>query len=926
MDFQDKRYVIGIDLGTTNCAVSCVDLSRDNKKDSVRLFSVPQLTGEGEFTAVDVLPSFLYIPGEYDISKEAIQHPWRKEKDRFAGVFARDHGARIPARLVSSAKSWLCHAGADREARILPFGSQIEDKVSPVQATAEYLKHVKKAWNHRVKDEDLFLENQFVVITVPASFDETARDLTLKGAAAAGLAGNVTLLEEPLAAFYSWLIRHEDDWQDHVKPEELILVCDVGGGTTDFTLITVKESEGSPRFERLAVGDHLMLGGDNMDLALAELVESKFQKHPKLSTDKWKTLCHQCRQAKERILQENEQKVRITLKGEGRALIAGTLSADLTREEVESVLMEQFFLPLQDEEDFSNAGEKVIGDFGLAYEKEKSVSRHIAAFLENQKENISKTLGTNPMPDHILFNGGALKPGLVQERIRTVIRDRFDCTDEAYPRVLENRVPDLAVGLGASYYGIVKQGSGVKVGSGSPRSYYIGVEAGSEERKKAVCLVERGLDEGSKIRLEDGSFEVLANRPVAFDMYSSSYRSGDRSGDIVDVEDSFSLMPPLKSIIKFGKNGEKKRIPVTVEAEYTEVGTLALWCRSNVSDHKWKLQFQLRDQDADTTETGVEETEVLDDKTVEKACSAVEDVFSDNASGSSSVAGIAKTIEKASQLKKNKWPLSFLRTLADRLIENSEGRLGSAEHEARWLNLAGFCMRPGFGDAFDGERIRRLWTIYLAGLKFEKQQQNRIEWWIFIRRIAGGLKAGQQRQFFQNTRAILLEEKAGKVKMSPQEHIELWMAAANMERLLVKDKVVLGKAVLKKLEPGKTRPQMFWALSRIGARRLFYGSVDRVVGAPEVTKWIHTLLKKQWTGKDPVVEPIVRMARKTDDRTRDLEPQTVEKILAWIESNRPDQKERVENVLAKRVELEKKEQSDIFGESLPAGLLLKSEG
>ncbi|MFO7753084.1 MAG: Hsp70 family protein [Desulfobacteraceae bacterium] len=926
MDFQDKRYVIGIDLGTTNCAVSYVDLSRENKKDAVRLFSIPQLTGEGEFAAVDVLPSFLYIPGEYDISKEAVQHPWKKEKDRFAGVFARDHGSRIPARLVSSAKSWLCHAGADREAGILPFGSVIEDKVSPVQATAEYLKHIKKAWNHRVKDEDLFLENQFVVITVPASFDETARDLTLKGAGAAGLGGNVTLLEEPLAAFYSWLIHHEGDWPDHVKPDELILVCDVGGGTTDFTLITVKESEGSPRFERLAVGDHLMLGGDNMDLALAELVESKFQKHPRLSTDKWKTLCHQCRQAKERILQENESKVRITIKGEGRALIAGTLSADLTREEVESVLMESFFTSLDKDDSFEAVKHKQVGDFGLAYEKESSISRHIAVFLENQRENIAKMTGREPMPDHILFNGGALKPDMVRERIRAVIRDRFECSDEAYPWVLENRVPDLAVGLGASYYGLVKQGSGVKVGSGSPRSYYIGVQAGSDNGKQAVCLVERGLDEGSRIRLEHGSFEVLANQPVVFDIYSSSYRYGDKAGDIVEPGDTLTLMPPLKSIIKFGGKGEKKKIPVTLEAEYTELGTLSLWCRSNVSDHKWRLRFQLRDQKAESGDAGVEETEVLDDETVENACSAVDDVFDENVSGTLHAAGIAKAIEKTVKIKKAKWPLSFLRTLADRLIQHSEGRFASAEHEARWLNLAGFCMRPGFGDEFDEERARRLWTVYLAGLKFEKQQQNRIEWWIFIRRIAGGLKAGQQRQFFQNTRGVLLEEKGGRVKMSPQEHIELWMAAANMERLLVKDKIVLGKALLKKLVPGKTRPQLFWALSRIGARRLFYGSVDRVVGAAEVTRWINTLLKKQWKGNDPVVDTILRMAGKTDDRTRDLEPETIEKIIHWIGTNHPDEKQRVENVLKQRVEIERKEQSAIFGESLPAGLLLKSEG
>ncbi|MCP4020768.1 MAG: Hsp70 family protein, partial [Desulfobacteraceae bacterium] len=310
MDFQDKRYVIGIDLGTTNSAVSYADVQVlkeqaatgkiTEKKGMIKVFNVPQLTGHGEFTKIPVLPSFLYIPGEYDISKEVLKHPWKKKEDWFAGIFARDHGSKIPSRLVSSAKSWLCNSNADRQAKILPWGSENMDKVSPVTATAEYLLHIKSAWNAYVKDEDLFLENQFVVVTVPASFNEEARDLTFKAARQAGLHAKVTLLEEPLAAFYSWLIEHEKDWQNHVNPNELILVCDVGGGTTDFSLITLKESEGTPRFERLAVGDHLILGGDNIDLALARIVEAKFKSRSSLSADKWKTLCHRCREAKER--------------------------------------------------------------------------------------------------------------------------------------------------------------------------------------------------------------------------------------------------------------------------------------------------------------------------------------------------------------------------------------------------------------------------------------------------------------------------------------------------------------------------------------------------------------------------------------------------------------------------------------------------
>ena len=631
MDFQDKRYVVGIDLGTTNSAVSYVDLEAPadkGKTRAIKMFKIPQLTGAGEFRPVPVLPSFLYIPGEYDISRNALKHPWKREKDQFAGVFAREHGSAVPARLVSSAKSWLCHARADRQAKILPWGAENVEKVSPVEATAEFLRHIKKAWNHFVKDEDLFLENQFTVLTVPASFDEAAREFTLEAARLAGLGSNVTLLEEPLAAFYAWLIRHENDWQHQVRPDDLILVCDVGGGTTDFTLITLKATEGgSPRFERLAVGDHLILGGDNIDLALARHVQSQFKGKASLSADKWKTLCHLCRSAKERILEKGEDRVRITLKGEGRALIAGTLAADLTREAVEKILAQGFFPDVAPDTDLAPVKAKAMAEFGLPYEQEAAITRHIGWFLEKHRADVERALGKAPIPDFILFNGGSLKPALVQDRVRGAIRSWFKMEDRGRPGVLENAEPDLSVALGAAYYGLVKQGMGVRVGSGSPRSYYIGIAADSDgktSRKQALCIIERGLDEGSTIALPDMAFEVLTNQPVAFDMFSSSFRSGDLSGDLVEVDDTLTPMTPLQTVIQFGKQGEKRQIPVTIAPEYTELGTLAMWCRSTISPHRWKLQFQLREAQV-MGET--RETEVFDETLMKQALALVTEAF-----------------------------------------------------------------------------------------------------------------------------------------------------------------------------------------------------------------------------------------------------------------------------------------------------------
>jgi hypothetical protein len=464
----------------------------------------------------------------------------------------------------------------------------------------------------------------------------------------------------------------------------------------------------------------------------------------------------------------------------------------------------------------------------------------------------------------------------------------------------------------------VKQGLGVRVGSGSPRSYYIGVTLESGNDPKAVCIVERGLDEGSVIDLPEMAYEVRANQPVSFDVYSSSYRSGDKAGSVIPIDASLTSMAPIQTIIKFGKNGEKKGIPITMGAEYTEMGTLAMYCQSAVSDHRWKLQFQLRD-----AVPGIEsaETEVYDDDLIDRACDRVEQAFSSKSKADGDLKGIVKQIEGMVEQKKAQWPLSFLRRLADRLLAIETSRTLSEDHEARWLNLTGFCMRPGFGDAFDKERARKLWKIYLAGLQSGKAQQNRLEWWIFIRRIAAGLNAGQQRQFYQDTASILTVTKTNKGRLAPQEQIELWMAAGNMERLLVKDKVVLAKALLPQLKPGKKQDRLFWTLGRLGARELLYGSFDRVVAPPEVSRWVRRIMKQKWKIEDPVQRLVAEVARKTGDRTRDVDSEVIVEITQWLEKNGADA--NFIKMMVEKTKMALKEKNAQFGERLPAGLVLK---
>ncbi|MCG8688325.1 MAG: molecular chaperone DnaK, partial [Desulfobacterales bacterium] len=500
-------------------------------------------------------------------------------------------------------------------------------------------------------------------------------------------------------------------------------------------------------------------------------------------------------------------------------------------------------------------------------------------------------------------------------RIKESVRRWFKTPEPNKPMILENDRPELAVGVGASYYGLVKQGIGVRVGSGSPRSYYLGISTEKSVGQSAVCLVERGLDEGSVIDLPDMPLEVRTNQPVSFDVFSSSYRSGDTAGDIIAVDETLSVMAPIQTIIKFGKTGDKKQIPITMGAEYTEMGSLAMFCRSAVSDHHWKLQFQLRNSVA---EPGTSETEVYDDALIEKACNTIEKVFSKEGN-SDDLKKIVKSLERLVEQRKANWPLSFLRRMADKLIQIAPSREASAAHESRWLNLTGFCMRPGFGDAFDEERARKLWKIYLSGLKHDKAQQNRMDWWIFIRRIAAGLKAGQQRQFFQDTSALLI--KPGKTKMAPQELVELWMTSGNMERLLVKDKVVLAKALMPQIKPGKNMDRFFWTLSRLGGRELLYGSVDRVIPPTEVSRWIQQVMKKPWKKNDPVDTLIASLSRKTGDRTRDIAEDLVDQIIAWLKEKGADQKTVVQ--IQKKTGMDMKEKSQQFGERLPTGLLLK---
>ncbi len=924
----DYRYIVGIDLGTTNCAVSYVDLKdrevpeKKGEKPIIHSFRIPQLTGPGEITREPMLPSFLYLTGDYELARESVALPWPTSHDYVSGIYARNHGAKVPTRLVSSAKSWLCHGGVDRRARILPWGSEESvGKVSPVQASSAYLTHIRQAWNHAHSgDPDLSIERQMVIITVPASFDEVARDLTIEAANLAGM-GHVTLIEEPLAAFYSWLIRNESNWQSHVKPGQLVLVCDVGGGTTDFTLITLRQTKGTPRFERLAVGDHLILGGDNMDLALARGLEGEFVKrNVSLTGDRYKMLCHQCREAKEAILSGSKEMATVTLMGEGSRLIAGTVRAELSRSDVEQTVLEAFFPLVAPDTRRRQTEGKETGEFGLPYESETAVTRHLGKFLRRHQSEVRTLIGKEQaVPDFILFNGGALKSRLIQERVREAVRYWFGLSDVSQPKVLENPNQDLAVSLGASYYGLVKTGVGVRVGSGSPRAYYLGVSRasnGETTAAEAVCLVERGLDEGSGIELKDMNMQVLANQPVQFDVYSSSYRSGDRCGDIIPIDNSFTRLPPIQTVIEFGKKEQPTNLPVKLEGQYTEMGTLSLWCRSDVSPHRWLLQFQLRDSSAPAVAT---DRTILEASDIQMALEIVKTRFS-NVSDRKGLAALMKNIAGRLDLKKEQWPLTFIRRISDELLELSPGSKRIHEAESRWMNLMGYCLRPGKGDGFDPHRIKRLWKLYKPGPSNPNNPQVRSEWWILWRRVAAGLGPGHQRQISQDLSSILIPGKGKKKSMPDQERLEIWMLVANLEQLLSKDKIRWGRQLLSEMTHPNINPQYLWVLSRIGARELLYGSADRVVAPDEAFSWCQQVMQIRWKNPKYALSAVSLMARKTGDRVRDLKQPQRDEVMGWMSTFKDAalHMKPVELV----VPMGEEEERNVFGEELPTGLVL----
>ncbi|MEJ2475188.1 MAG: Hsp70 family protein [Desulfobacterales bacterium] len=593
---SDTKFIVGIDLGTTNSILAYTEAEAEAREaPKIQTLEISQLIGPGAVAEREMLPSFIYMPGEKDIASDSLDLPWHRDVKQIVGDLARNRGAELPQRLISSSKSWLCHAMVDRNQAILPWGSPAEvPKLSPVEASAAILDHIRRAWNHTIArdDESLILERQEIFLTVPASFDAVARELTVKAAAMAQLP-DITLLEEPQAAFYAWIVASGDSWREVVRPGDLVLVCDLGGGTSDFSLIRVSDVSGNLELERIAVGNHILIGGDNMDLALAYAVANQMTAAgQKLDAWQMRALWHTCRSAKEKILASSDAAaVPVSVLGRGSSLIGGTLRTELTRDVVEQAIVEGFF-PFCEPESRPQTGARTgIQETGLAYEADPAVTRHLAQFLSRRDDR------PRELPTAVLFNGGVMKAPLLQRRVTEVLAS---WQSDAELRVLESSNLDLAVATGAAYYGLARRGRGVRIRSGLNKAYYIGVAAslpavpGMPAPIKALCVAPFGMEEGSSTELTERQFNLIVGEPAKFDFLGSSIRTGDTVGAL--IEDWESDIEPITTIETTLDGTYGSVIPVSIQVKLTEIGTIELWCVSPQDGKRWKLEFNVREK------------------------------------------------------------------------------------------------------------------------------------------------------------------------------------------------------------------------------------------------------------------------------------------------------------------------------------------
>ena len=935
------RYLVGIDLGTTNTVVAYSEIQDDLQNSVSQIFEIDQLIGPGEVVRKPLLPSFRYHPDKNQVTAADLTLPWESQlvdgdlNMVVVGEWARELGAKVEGRQVSSAKSWLSHPNADRSADILPWtGNEEVEKVSPVIASASYLNHVKQSWNYHFPSDRL--EEQQVVVTIPASFDEAARNLTLEAAKLAGLS-DILLLEEPQAVFYDWYARHESSATAQLSDIPLVLVCDVGGGTTDLSLIHAGIENDNLQLKRIGVGEHLMLGGDNIDLALAHLSEQQLSPNKKLSAASLSKLIQQTRRAKEALLSPSApSETKITMLGGGSKLIGGAKSALLTKQQVHDIAMEGFF-PLTELNDLPNKRRSAMVEFGLPYVSDAAISKHIAEFLSNHQPVCrSVSPDTNEsvaaLPVGVLFNGGVFNSELVTSRMSELLSNWRG----SEVTVLDNPHPDLSVALGAVAYGKARLGALIKIGGGAARSYFLHLQE-KNKQSKALCLLAKGTEEGQEIRLTGRRFSLTLGEPVRFNLLTSTHdeitdpASNDRqtvnNGLVVKVNtEQFNALPPYILTLEGEDNldlsaNEKQRVEVILASQLTEVGTLKIEC-VDVEDEtkRWLLEFEVRHQDSHD-----EEMQSSVHPRLKECKELIQHLYSGNkkSNDSKAIKTLNRDLEKRLG-KRESWGFHTLRQLFDTLVQGKKRRRRSDLHEKNWLRLAGYTLRPGFGDPTDSWRIEHVWPLYQQGIQFE-DHQSWTDWWVFWRRVSGGLTQEQQETILADIAKYLhpsaMKSAKGVKEVQSKGYESMVRLAASMERLHVDDKVLLSNWFLSKaLNQKQFNQAHWWALGRLAARTPLYESHHNVVSKEQIHQWLPKLLSQDWQSEPIIGFAAVIMCRKTGDRSIDISDEHREELIKKLQQSKMPSSwlELVTEVK----DLTEAESKRVFGEALPSGLRL----
>jgi len=926
------KFSIGIDLGTSNSALAFSPLTEEGESE---VLAIPQWDTASTVTDSSTLPSFLYLPEEAVATQ--IRDRGLSCGEWVVGRLAQRKASETPGRVVHSAKSWLCHHAADRSARFLPWGSDEltqQDKISPVFASALILEHLRAAWDARFGGQGpgFKFDTQEITITVPASFDAAAQRLTLAAVQEAGFPDHTRLLEEPQAAFYRWLEQQDgcdDLWSDRQDGVHHVLVIDVGGGTSDFSLFELSPPDGSrdPRIKRVAVSDHILLGGDNIDLAIAHLLEPRLVTgEVGLSAGQWNHLVARCRSLKESVLGYKgapDEVFTVSVPGRSSRLIAASLSAQLTRMEVEELVLNGFF-PGCRATDRPRRALGAVREWGLPYAFDSAVTRHLAEFLHGR-----------PRVNAVLFNGGSLFP----QRLRDRLREQIGFWQEGHrPKVLENAELDLAVARGAAYFGKLMHFEACRIEAGAARAVFLEThregahsKSGDEAaRRSLVCILPRGASSGEVFELSGLDLKLRINRPVRFQIHTSTRHGANKASDVVDFDpEIFHTLPPLETIATVAQpaRGELPRtIPVAVNTKVNELGLLQVSCRSLARGIRqcWPLEFNLRPHESGRPAPAVEtaSNRQVEVSAVPDALAAGERIrtaFTQPLAKRDKLtaARLFQSLEQSLRCSKGDWNGNLVRGLWTSLEACQASRAISIDHEEAWLILAGFFLRPGFGVAMDESRIDALWRICSAGLSFPGKR-TKLQECILWRRVAGGLSRDRQE--------IVLAAEIDKIREGKVCPPELIRMAGSFERLSHELKTELAERFIKMaVDLASQRKHCAPYLAALGLllnRTPFYSGPESVAPPALVEQAYEALRAFDWNDPEFAEAQVLflRAARAVDDRRLDLPKSLRHKIADRLEKcgTAPVKTGR----LRKAMPIERTERVSLFGEALPPGLIL----